>query len=228
MTDLDFRYETKFVCTARELAGVERWLLQSPAGFRPAFEDRRINNIYFDSFDYECVRANLAGVADRYKPRLRWYGSATNPETAQFEIKLKKGRVGAKRIYPLHGLNAGASIMEICRFLRKNLPSDVAAMAFDFRNPVVGNIYNRKYYVSRDQRLRVTLDSNQKYFELAGSRHLSAPSAMHSSPNIIVEIKNAKADLDYAIAVTKDFPLRIRRHSKYLMAVSNFLRVPYI
>lgn len=228
MTDLDFRYETKFVCTARELPGVERWLMQSPAGFRRAYDDRRINNIYFDSFDYECVRANLSGVADRYKPRLRWYGADTKPQQAQFEIKLKKGRVGAKRVYGLSQFDAGAPITEICRVLRQNLPADVVSLAFDFRNPVVGNIYDRQYYISRDGRLRITLDSNQKYFEIGGVRRLPPPSGMHASPNIIVELKNAKADLDYAISVARDFPLRIRRHSKYLMAVSNFLRVPYI
>ena len=44
----------------------------------------RVNSLYFDSPDYACFWDKEAGVADRKKLRLRYYGESLTPETPVF------------------------------------------------------------------------------------------------------------------------------------------------
>ena len=57
------RHEVKFAAYVIDYADLRHWLHMHPAGFRPAYPDRRVNNIYFDTWDYRAYAENLAGVS---------------------------------------------------------------------------------------------------------------------------------------------------------------------
>ena len=67
----DFRYEIKFVLNEREMSHALTWL--SIIGTKK-FSDRSINSLYFDNLNQELARDNLAGISNRCKVRLRYYG----------------------------------------------------------------------------------------------------------------------------------------------------------
>ena len=68
------RCEIKFVVPEQELPTVMAHVRSHSAGFREAFPPRRVNSIYFDTYGWSNVDDHLAGVAERCKLRLRWYG----------------------------------------------------------------------------------------------------------------------------------------------------------
>ena len=61
------------------------------AMFSEVFEERKVNNIYLDSADFENCRAHLAGEPERFKIRIRWYGETFGVvRKPVLEFKIKK------------------------------------------------------------------------------------------------------------------------------------------
>lgn len=57
----------------------------------------RVNSLYFDTPDFDCYWDKEAGVADRKKLRLRYYGETLHPESDVFvEIKRKQNELVIK------------------------------------------------------------------------------------------------------------------------------------
>ena len=68
------RYERKYRIENVDISLINQIVKMHPAGFRKAYPDRSVNNIYLDTPDFETYRANVAGVSERKKYRVRWYG----------------------------------------------------------------------------------------------------------------------------------------------------------
>jgi len=93
----DFRYERKFMVSELDSHQIENLIKHNPEIFSENFYQRRINSIYFDSFNLKNYFDNLSGNAQRLKVRIRWYGKTfgliKNP---LLEIKIKNNYLGKK------------------------------------------------------------------------------------------------------------------------------------
>jgi hypothetical protein len=92
---LKYRHELKFLCTEHNLRHMEEKVrhickTDSHAGSSGSYV---IRSLYFDTYADHCYAANLSGIDDRKKYRLRIYDS--NPEFIRLECK-----------YSHHGLKA--------------------------------------------------------------------------------------------------------------------------
>lgn len=225
----DERYEVKFVCDLDQLASVESWILESGALFRREYPDRVVNSIYYDTIDYECLRTNLIGVGQRYKARLRWYGTTHEPEALTLEYKIRRGRVGSKS---RHSIEGGAledtEVSEIRRRLLDVVSPEQARMAGDFHAPVLRLAYLRSYYISLDRKVRLTIDRRQEFFDMRRARNVVQREGRHPYPYYVIEFKAERDEVALLSKTVKDFPLSIMRNSKYLIGASTLLRVPYI
>jgi hypothetical protein len=67
------RYEVKMACDQVYLPDVRAWVQLHPAAFIEAYPLRQVNSLYFDTLDGDCLNANLIGISERRKLRLRWY-----------------------------------------------------------------------------------------------------------------------------------------------------------
>ena len=211
--EIDARYERKFRIEAREATFQEVLAVvrAQPALFRPAYPDRLVNSLYLDTPDLQAFRANAAGLAERAKPRMRWYGPAAGPMGARLEIKRRHGLVGTKELLALpDGLPA--------------LPlSGAAWCAYASRHPWLRQFpelaptalitYQRSYLVSADGRLRLTLDRGLRYAAGEAGRMGSV-----ADDAVVLELKYPVAD---APTVLPDFPFRPTRNSKYVVALLN-------
>ena len=211
--ETDFRYERKFRVEAHEatFAEVLAAIRQLPVLFRPAYPDRLVSSLYLDTADWQAFRANAAGLAERAKPRLRWYGAATAPTGARLEIKRRHGLVGTKELLPLpgglpapgaaRGGAAWATYAATHSWLRH----------YPELRPTAVVSYRRSYLASADGRLRLTLDRELRY-GLPGA----APSALLPDGATIIELK-------YPVGTPPDclptLPFRLTRNSKYVSAV---------
>ena len=73
----DYRYEIKFVLDNARLSDAMQWLYNNTTANK-TYNNRQVNSIYFDDVDFSSVRDNLAGISQRNKLRLRWYGHQEN------------------------------------------------------------------------------------------------------------------------------------------------------
>jgi hypothetical protein len=165
------RIEKKYTLEAEMLNQVRDSLLGSKLGFSKAYNDRYVNSVYLDSFNFENYQENLAGVSLRSKARARWYSSSpfsglSASTKLSFEIKLRRNIFGDKLISYVglpENLNSLSSI-ELIQLFREQLPRDFLPHIDHCNELSLGVSYLREYYEDFNRNLRVTIDSNIKFF----------------------------------------------------------------
>lgn len=214
----DSRYELKLTAGRHELARVRAWLRTHPAAFSSLYPARRVNSVYFDTPQLGSFHDNLAGVSDRCKLRLRWYGDDLTEATGTLELKIKQGLLGRKMQYALPGRLRLDRVTwrDLLAGMRRGLPPlwrNCLGMACC---PTVLTRYRRAYYVSADIAVRVTVDWDLHVYDQRRSMH---PNLRWSSPladRVIIELKCANRNRGKLADVAAKFPIRVERCSKYI------------
>jgi hypothetical protein len=215
------RYEFKMLAENFMVPDIRSWLRVHPIGFRVAHPKRLISSVYFDTVHLERYDENLAGVANRRKVRLRWYGDTDAEARCVFEVKCKRGRVGWKLSQamsrPLDLTAMGWSA--VVRSVRDELSEDLR-LFLDFGGlPVLVNRYQREYFCSFDGALRVTLDYDQLYYD---QRYAAEPNLRRAHPPIedaVIEFKAPTSEASRLARVIGELPLRVTRCSKYVRGI---------
>lgn len=215
------RHEVKLLVNYAELADVELWLRLHPAGFRSTYPQRQVNNIYFDTLDLASVDANFAGVSERYKLRLRWYGAATDIVQGVWELKSKRGGVGWKqgdpldRTVPLDAVTWAQALAT----LRGSVPISLRGYLATACWPVLINCYQRKYFASFDGAIRATVDFAQAFYDQRLSGRPNLTRVLPSPDEIVLEFKTSPEHHDRLVATVQRFPARVATNSKYVNGV---------
>lgn len=206
---LSYRLEYKYRSHQKSLPEMYDLLRVNPLSFEEVYGERTVNNIYLDHPSLKGYFQNLDGVADRVKYRIRWYGDRGSP---QLELKIKRGALGSKIVAPIDALDVQAflhrgDVREIISLVGNDAISELLKQL----EPIVINNYSRRYLVSRNGKVRVTLDHGIRY-KLFG--HDSAGIA--DPATVIVEIKADRSEMDEVSRVGNDLPMRRERFSKYV------------
>jgi len=170
---LDTRNEIKFIASSQEYHYLLKWIRLHPAGFYTVYPDRKVNNIYFDSHEYTAYADNLAGVSFRTKVRYRWYGSSLTPAAGALEIKCKRNLFVWKHIFktskaPYSPLANWARVRQL---LSSQMPLEAKKWMEENPLPILINRYNRKYFLSQDGKVRVTID-NKLVFNFQSEKNM--------------------------------------------------------
>ena len=208
-----YRYERKFVQSGWSTARLDMLVRLNPACFRPIYQGRWINNIYFDTPDRAFYRAAMAGEKNRTKIRIRWYGASVLPlRNPVLEFKVKAGVVGYKRQYQLPDFDAqNMNSRSDWQLLWEAADlSPVVAEQLKGIEPALMNRYYRTYQLSADRRFRITIDSELGYGRLG-----SVDMPLRERGKTIIELKYSVDAAPDAAAITSAFPFRLRRSSKY-------------
>ena len=215
------RYERKFAIAGIGVAEVEHAIRLHPAQFSEIYQERFINNCYFDSPFHHLYRDAIEGHPSRLKVRIRWYGdlfgAAAKP---RLELKRKEGLVGTKESFPVPGfvLDRGSDLGVLVEwFSEAEIPPEISGVIGAFR-PTLVNRYRRRYFGSADRRLRMTLDTGCEYYQ-PEPPHDQATS-LAGDVSAIVELKYQVADDSLAAAAANHFPARITKSSKYVNGLS--------
>jgi len=177
--------------------------------FRYHFQERFVNSIYFDSPSLKYAEDNLAGISNRDKVRLRWYGQntefLTNPV---LERKVKKNFQGFKKLHTINNID-GMSIDE-CN-LKKI--TKIVNQILSKKNliPITQVSYKRYYLISCDKKVRATLDEDLKYRKLKNF----IQNFFVRSNDIILELKYSN-NLDNYLRYTTGGITRVSKNSKYI------------
>lgn len=171
-----YRDEWKYVVTRAELAELECRLLRAmrPDPHADAGGRYAVRSLYFDDVASACARATEAGLFNRFKYRIRYYGGEGRPLALHLERKEKAGGFGFKRTCPL-------TLRQYELLTRGDYPSVlygaddpllrlfcVDGMTRGFAPRVIID-YERTAFVEAAGNVRVTLDQN-----LSASRALDA------------------------------------------------------
>jgi len=208
---------------AMSYAGIEREVKTHPGFFSEIYQERDINNIYFDTPTLSYYHHNQDGAAHREKVRIRWYGRLKG-EIAQpiLEIKKKRGMTGSKRSFKLKSFSLEDSLTNHTLaqvFRSSDLPEDVLEKVMALKATLV-NRYRRKYYLDFSGNYRITLDRMMSYHPVLEERIL--PLKMYEEEGTVVELKYDASHDDEASRISNLFPFRLSKNSKYVKGIEMF------
>jgi hypothetical protein len=222
MESLDhFRCERKFLISSLSGQEIEEIVLLHPALFSPVYHERFVNNIYFDNLDFLSFYENQDGVTPRKKVRIRWYGDLGGQiKEPVLEVKRKSGIVGSKDCYsfPSFTFENFFSGTQILRPANNNIGDPDLTAELALLEPTLINRYHRKYFLSADGNFRITLDSSINFFPVQPFLPMFF-SNEQVEPYCVLELKYGHARDDKASEVTKSFPFRLTKSSKYVSGV---------
>mgnify|MGYP001196086752 FL=1 len=213
------RYEIKFILDNAKLSEVNQWANNSTY-FKQSFKARKVNSIYFDDVGYSSIRDNLAGISNRKKMRLRWYGRKQDKQIPSFEIKYREGRLGWKESIKIKSLETHFSklkVKEIVDETKKELTKE-GVIIDEHIFPTLQTSYDRKYF-SDPEGIRLTIDENISFHSPLLYSDLKQ-NLWTKYPLQVMEIKfhpHLKKDVS---AILKSLHLTPKRHSKYLVGMS--------
>jgi SPX domain protein involved in polyphosphate accumulation len=215
------RLERKFFISSLGKAEVEHIVKLHPAMFSEIYNQRYVNNIYFDYADWNNYRDAVVGASKRLKIRIRWYGALFGTiDTPVLELKGKQGLVGSKASYPLSAfaLDRSLNVQRIRHVVdRSELPRAVEEELKSL-SPTLLNHYSRKYYRSADGNFRITLDTDRMFFRL-GRQNNSLMQFIRDDAGVILELKYDSDKDEDANCITNLFPFRLTKSSKYVSGI---------
>jgi len=221
-----YRYERKFRVESLGISEVENIINAHPAMFSEIFYEREVYNIYYDTSTFDNYYSNVDGNTKRTKVRIRWYNVILGEVlTPVLELKIKDGLLGTKKSYPLEKFmikpNMDIGTIENI-FCRSNIPAEIQEMVKGL-SPTLVNTYIRKYFLSADNRYRITIDRQQQYFH---SGHLAGflSSGTTNNTSIILELKYDQSSDNDANIISAYFPFRMTKNSKYVSGIENLYR----
>ena len=98
-----YRYERKYLINYNYLHKFISSLYSK--NFTQKFSKRKINNIYFDNYDFTSLKENLDGLSIRKKYRIRWYGETFEKSKKTIEIKMKNEFLNKKNSFQFQVCN---------------------------------------------------------------------------------------------------------------------------
>jgi SPX domain protein involved in polyphosphate accumulation len=215
------RFERKFFISGLTRQEILALVKLHPAMFAEIYHERAINNIYFDTPTLQYIYATVDGLGQRQKCRIRWYGDLLGHiEKPVLELKIKEGFVGRKESYPLapfaldENFHFGAA-NEI--FKKSDLPARLKMELFAVQ-PTLLNRYRRRYFQSANRHYRITIDSDLEYCCLKARGNTFLHRIIDRN-NVIVELKYGNEKDFHADSISRHFPFRVTKSSKYISGV---------
>ncbi|MFC5270075.1 VTC domain-containing protein [Adhaeribacter terreus] len=206
------RFERKFRAENVTFEEVLLILSQHRLSFRKAFPDRYINSIYLDTQELDYYNDNVAGLSDRVKQRIRWYGPQLDHiHDPTLEIKIKENQVGYKRYSELPSFKPGGDFSYEL-YMKQHL-----WLASNNIEPTVMVRYLRSYFLSFDKKVRITVDRQQAFYPV--DKNLNFNIQPYRDHTIILELKYPADYTKSYNHISQDLPFRMTRNSKYVQAI---------
>ena len=218
---MEKRFEIKYEVQKQNFLKIYSNFLKKFRIFKE-YETREVFSLYYDDINLNSLLDNVAGISQREKFRLRWYGKEENISDANFEIKKKKNKLTTKIVIKPNKKIEKKDIAYL--FLRKDI--------FDkyFQNSLLNEIFLKKInnlikprlitnykrdYFKFDNNLRFTFDYSINY-KLYNDKF----KVWKKDDKSIIEIKCKENKLDYYKKILKSIPLITKRNSKYVKGMA--------
>ncbi len=227
--DLAERRETKFVFEDTDVKTI-RSLLQGSS--KRLVHNRPVSivrSIYFDDVSLSACHANLDGLGQRRKLRLRWYDQMKPGLDCYLEVKWRKNRVtGKHRMHIKSNIEVGGlSYRRLYEELISVVPERLVADVVQYNEPVVIVEYKREHFASIDGRLRSTIDYDLKYYDQTGKQAISLSFPQCKPDFVVLEGKTPVGNESELREMFYPLQLRAQRCSKYVYGCAMLGLVAY-
>ena len=216
----DPRFERKYTLNHIHYQNLLCALKLHPAQFFEPYPPRAINNVYFDDISLNAYNDNVDGSFKREKNRIRWYGKFDSNipiSKLTMEVKKKSGFINYKDRYQLKSVFLHDIINGNVLKNNPDLP-DVIKLKSKYLKPYVFNSYYQKYYLTRNKKIRLTIDTFIKYSScFMQNQDLNNNSV--KSNKIIIELKYELSNEEYASETIQYFPFSLDKNSKYINGI---------
>ena len=163
-----FRFERKFIIQPEFQ---HTFLLQlSKSGFTEIHEQRSINNMYLDDYNFNNVLENIEGISNRKKTRIRWYGNLFSESKKTVEFKIKSDDVNRKENIklPKSTLTSLDTVSPFWDTIKNGLIAENNPKFYSHHllalQPTLINSYRRSYFLNADESIRITVDNDLFYY----------------------------------------------------------------
>lgn len=212
------RFERKFLTHYHLYDQTEDLLRHGKIPLHEIYEKRYVNNLYFDTQDFEFYHANLKGEELRVKVRIRWYGDLDKVVKPILEYKIRKGTTISKNSYPV-GLKSLEHILDpsFIDDISKSCEDPKVAEHMKYLKPALINRYYRGYYLTENELVRATIDEDVEFYSPEDLGFF------FKERSKLIELKYSPDDEDFAIRLSNTMPFRMTRNSKYVNGLSKLL-----
>ena len=185
----DQRFERKYIFNCVDINKIITAIYRSDFNFFSSFPDRLINSIYFDDKHLSMISENLDGITDKTKIRIRWYGNMNKIINPNLELKKKTEFLVDKNIIKIKTPDNFLFQDKKNILLLKNLINQNNELKIQTKKrnlvPILSTHYTRSYFLSSNKLLRLTLDKNLEYINLADNKDINLKQL---TKNIILEL----------------------------------------
>ena len=214
----DQRFERKYVFNGIDINKITLAIYRSNFNFFSLFPDRKVNSIYFDDKDLTSISANLDGVTDKEKVRVRWYGNSQIIDNSKLEIKRKSEFLVSKNNYELKlpkkfKFQERKNISYLKDYLNKL--KELKKITQKPLYPILSTHYLRSYFLSSNRLIRLTMDKNIEYIHLIDNKDINLK---YKTQNIIIELKYKKELDNFVRSKIRNISVRFSKNSKYIHA----------
>jgi hypothetical protein len=112
----------------------------------------------------------------------------------------------------------------LCSKIRKQLSEEGRKWMVMNPLPVLINRYTRKYLVSKEKNIRVTVDTNLTIYDQGRTSFPNYTTKSNIPRVLVVEIKFSRHLRNHVVLMFGDIPLRSSRFSKYVSGVLSISR----
>jgi len=204
------RFERKWLFKCNNYLALINALIRSNLFFKTQYPPRKVNSVYFDTYNFTSIRQNLDGVSFKKKIRVRWYGDKNVISNPMVEIKSKRGFETKKESSTIKELN-NTKLYDL-KIIKENLNKKLKLKKII--NPILTTHYEREYFVSFNGKIRATIDYNLQSIFL---NNLCQIDIVKNYKNIsILELKYPTSLDKFVRKNLKDITLRLSKNSKFV------------
>ena len=220
---MKYRYEIKIPISKFNVSIFLNWIL-SLKELKIQNESREINNIYYDTLNFESAKNNLDGISNRTKYRIRWYKKNLKFSSCNLELKIKRAKLNRKIIIPTNLNHLEVKNKDLFDLVKNNLDKNIYDRNLYIQKffPTIQNKYHRVYYSYKD--IRMTYDTKIFYKNL----RIRTMDKWNNDNLNVLEIKFNQDKLNQARELISRIPLTPMRHSKYIRGLSHSKMAIYI
>jgi len=221
------RYEIKFVCYDIYYYEIFNWIKLHKSLWEKEYDSRLVNNVYFDTHDFDSYKDNIYGESQRTKVRYRWYGNFKNSSLGSLELKHKRNIFGWKERFSIKDFYFPSDLNwnQIVSLFYKNISIEGQIWLNKYSVPTIINQYLRRYFITRDKKIRLTLDTNYSIYDQRYSNKPNLEKVFLKQPILILEIKFDRGIVKNAMHMFKDIPIRASKNSKYIYSIRSVVGV---
>lgn len=215
------RFELKFPANPDQRHAVEVWLVEDGLFLSRKHVLRKVNNIYFETPDWQSYSDNVDGLSRRVKTRLRWYGTtASGDVNARFEVKSRANSTGSKLVANVNlNFDELSQSDRLAESLQNLLGDEHRIHLREGSVPILYTGYEREYFESSDG-IRMTIDKNLLFADPRRAGWLQRQSVV-SAIDTVVEFKFSLNAKEMVVQRLNNFPLRAHRNSKYTIGIDH-------